>query len=375
MRPRAKRADTPAFSTERGGGGPDRAHGDADSAAEWRATTLAEVIEGFESGRSISAAGRPASAGEVGVLKISAVTWGEFQPEENKALPAHHKARAHEFVRGGDLLITRANTTDLVGAVALVSSERLGGRRLVLPDKVLRILPKADVVSPEYLLFALRTPEVRAHFADNATGTSDSMRNLSQPKLAAAPILLPPLADQLRIVARIKALLPKVIVAQERLGRVRELLKRFRQSVLAAACSGRLTQDWRQSTEPFEHSAVILQGARRARFEQGNDGGQADPNEAEIEDPALPSGWTWHRVSDIARVGLGGTPSRKISAYWGGHTAWVSSGEVSNCRISGARESITAAGLENSNAKVYPPGTVLIDDWLDRPYSLASRDS
>lgn len=57
---------------------------------------------------------------------------------------------------------------------------------------------------------------------------------------------------------------------------------------------------------------------------------------------------------------LGGTPSRKIAEYWGGDVPWVSSGEVANCRISATRERITERGLKNSNAKLYPAGTVLI---------------
>ena len=57
---------------------------------------------------------------------------------------------------------------------------------------------------------------------------------------------------------------------------------------------------------------------------------------------------------------LGGTPSRKQPAYWNGDVLWVSSGEVANCRIASTREKITEAGLANSNAKLYSPGTVLI---------------
>jgi len=57
---------------------------------------------------------------------------------------------------------------------------------------------------------------------------------------------------------------------------------------------------------------------------------------------------------------LGGTPSRKEPRYWNGHIRWVSSGEVANCRIGATRECITKEGLANSNAKVYPAGTVLV---------------
>jgi type I restriction enzyme, S subunit len=65
-------------------------------------------------------------------------------------------------------------------------------------------------------------------------------------------------------------------------------------------------------------------------------------------------------VGQIASVCLGGTPSRKHPEYWAGGIPWVSSGEVANCRISGTRESISDLGLEESNAKVYPKGSVLI---------------
>ena len=57
---------------------------------------------------------------------------------------------------------------------------------------------------------------------------------------------------------------------------------------------------------------------------------------------------------------LGGTPSRKTPSYWNGGIPWISSGEVANCRITQTRETISQDGLANSNAKLYPAGTVLI---------------
>src|SRR4051812_48453697 len=71
------------------------------------------------------------------------------------------------------------------------------------------------------------------------------MRNLSQPKLAEAPILLAPFPEQRRIVQRIEALLADVNKAKEGLRRVPLILNRFRQAVLAAGCSGKLTEEWR----------------------------------------------------------------------------------------------------------------------------------
>jgi type I restriction enzyme, S subunit len=61
---------------------------------------------------------------------------------------------------------------------------------------------------------------------------------------------VPPLAEQHRIVARLESLLAQFTATRDRLDRVRTLLNRFRQSVLAAACSGRLTEDWRSPDDP-----------------------------------------------------------------------------------------------------------------------------
>jgi type I restriction enzyme S subunit len=69
---------------------------------------------------------------------------------------------------------------------------------------------------------------------------------LTQGAMNSIPVYLPPFAEQRRIVAKLEELLGKVSSSQQHLSRVPGLLKRFRQSVLAAACSGRLTADWRE---------------------------------------------------------------------------------------------------------------------------------
>ncbi len=85
------------------------------------------------------------------------------------------------------MIISRANTIELVGAV--VKADQDYPNRL-LSDKTLRLVFDQNQVESDYLLYALRWPEARKHIEANATGTSDSMRNISQKTINTIPIAL-----------------------------------------------------------------------------------------------------------------------------------------------------------------------------------------
>ncbi|MFT4628279.1 MAG: type I restriction enzyme S subunit [Myxococcota bacterium] len=304
----------------------------------WTSTTLGQVLHGIQPGKSPKAAGRPAGPGEKGGLKVSAVSWREFNARENKALPGSFDTSGIATPRAGDLLISRANTVELVGAVVLVREDH---PELILCDKTLRLDP-TPAADPGYLLSALRTGAVREHFEDRATGTSNSMRNISQPKMRSAP--LAPLNEQRRIVAKIDALQARSRRAREALDAIPALLDRFRQSVLASAFRGDLTADWRANHPDVEPASVLLERIRaerkvrwiaaaadkaRARAEAkaakaGKPWGPADdakvvaaatakaekkyaapePVDAEAAGlPELPEGWCWARAADLAGPG------------------------------------------------------------------------
>lgn len=159
---------------------------------------LGSLLQRIEAGKSPLTLDRPARSGEYGVLKVSAVSWGEFRPKENKAIPADFDVTGVPTVSAGDLIISRANTTELVGAAVVANEDH---PQLLLSDKTLKLIPNKDIIWPKYLLYALRTPRVRRHIEAHATGTSDSMRNISQSNLCAAEIPLPALSEQMRIAA------------------------------------------------------------------------------------------------------------------------------------------------------------------------------
>ncbi|MFZ5550402.1 MAG: restriction endonuclease subunit S [Pseudomonadota bacterium] len=74
----------------------------------------------------------------------------------------------------------------------------------------------------------------------------------------------------------------------------------------------------------------------------------------------LPEGWHRSTLGEIARITSGGTPDRGKPDYWGGDIPWVTTGEIQFNTITNTAEKITPAGLKNSSAKLFPPGTLLM---------------
>jgi type I restriction enzyme S subunit len=84
-----------------------------------------------------------------------------------------------------------------------------------------------------------------------------------------------------------------------------------------------------------------------------------------VNDPGtpLPAGWAWGRLSELAELGTGHTPSRKHPEYWGGDVPWIGirdAGEHHGGVIEETAQRITELGLENSSARLLPKETVCL---------------
>jgi type I restriction enzyme, S subunit len=72
------------------------------------------------------------------------------------------------------------------------------------------------------------------------------------------------------------------------------------------------------------------------------------------------SGWQRSALGELTKTTSGGTPSRKRKDYFNGTIPWVKSGELNDDYIEKTEERISEAGLKNSSAKLFQPGTLLI---------------
>jgi len=204
---------------------------------------------------------------------------------------------------------------------------------------------------------------------------SEMQRGISYPAVTdrdvyARSIPLPPLPEQQRLVEKIECLMEQSRTAREALDRIPPLLKRFRQSVLAKAFRGELTE-----RDPNDEPASVLleriRQERRLKWEEDLRARGKDPRtvkhvEPEAPDtrelPELPEGWVWASIGQLADVSTGATPlrSKKKAYYDGGTIPWIKSGALNDDPVMKAEEFITDLALEGTNAKLFPRGTLLV---------------
>jgi len=185
---------------------------------------------------------------------------------------------------------------------------------------------------------------------------------LTQANMRRIPIPIPPLAEQKQIAIQLDQLLSQVNTLKNRLDNIPNILKRFRQSVLAAAVSGKLTEEWRGMNNEIETpsideiKAAWLKENKKSRKRNKPLVFELLGNDLQT----LPNRWKWSQIGYIFDVYVGSTPSRKNEIFWGGDVSWVSSSEVNFCHIKATKETITEEGLANTSTSVHPPGTVLL---------------
>jgi type I restriction enzyme S subunit len=165
--------------------------------SDWADGQLGDAIASLDAGVSVNAEDRPHGAGEIGVLKTSAVSGGKFHPEQNKSVVDRERPRVAEPVQGDSILVSRMNTPALVGESCYV---RCAHPTLFLPDRLWQLKPKDRLsTGMRWLSFVLQSAAYRRYVEVHATGTSGSMKNLPKSKLFALPVCYPAKREQEKV--------------------------------------------------------------------------------------------------------------------------------------------------------------------------------
>jgi len=194
-------------------------------------------------------------------------------------VPSMYVKRDEQIIRKNDILISTANSLELVGKVAQVKSQPYNST-LGAFISLIRVPPGKN---PQFVYYQLSSSEVQNQLRANAS-TTTNISNISTSKLAEITLSYPSLDEQNRIVAKIEELFSQLDAGVAGLKRVQEGLKRYRASVLKAAFEGRLVpQD--PNDEPVIESLRII-----------------GKNSIRNENKKIPETWTYVKLSDIADI-------------------------------------------------------------------------
>ena len=204
--------------------------------AHWEVVQVRRLLDRLDQGWSPVAEDRSAEDGEWAVLKLSAVSKGVFRPDQNKVLLKDYEPRPGLTLFPGDLLVTRANTPQLVGDACVV---RTRNDRLMLSDLIYR-LRLSHRASPEFVCLFLTSTHGRAPITADARGSSQSMVKISQGHIKAWPIPLPPPAEQHKVAAATNDGLTRIRATEGAVKTHIERIQEYRQALITAAVTGQL---------------------------------------------------------------------------------------------------------------------------------------
>lgn len=279
---------------------------------DWDVCTLGDAFTRIEAGVSVNSDERLAS--EYLVLKTSAVRDGFVDIREAKPVVASDYHRLKCPLQKGSIIISRMNTPELVGAIGFNSADR---ENIFLPDRLWQITETKDSEFDfRWLNYLLNLPRFRDAVRSTATGTSNSMKNISKDRLIEVSIPKPDLEEQKQIAEAICNMDELV----DNLTRMIAKKKNIRRGVIQQ----------------------LITGKQRL------------------------SGFTteWHEytLGEECRVYGGGTPSTKNDAFWAGNIPWVSSSDLVENDIFHLSETrfITTEAINESATQLCPPNSILV---------------
>ena len=208
-----------------------------DIPGHWKTTPAGRVVLRIEQGWSPVAEDRPAGTDEWGVIKLSAVSAGNFREAEHKTLPSGVSPDARYEIREKDFLLTRSNTPDLVGDVCVVGVVR---SQLMLCDLVYRLNVMDDRVDRSFLAYWFLSPAGRHQIEVDARGSSRSMVKVSQGIIRAWTVATPPPEEQQAVVQFLDRETYRTDVLIAKVHEAIDHLTEYRTALISAAVTGKI---------------------------------------------------------------------------------------------------------------------------------------
>jgi type I restriction enzyme S subunit len=219
------------------------------------------IVPHIQAGKNFSCPEIPVTNDTVGMVKISAVTWGKFDPQETKTVVDKSKIDPTLFIKKGDFLVSRANTIELVCASVIVDEIQ---HKIMLSDKVWRV-DFVKEIEKRYINFFLKSHYGRKEIESRATGNQLSMRNISQKLFQDIIIPLPSYKEQVAIADEIERLFYSAEQIRYQQEDTKIDLEQLDRAILAKAFRGELVPQ-----DPTDEPAAVLLERIRAERDKLN---------------------------------------------------------------------------------------------------------
>ncbi len=293
----------------------------------WEIGRLKYRLRSIYQGWSPECEQRQAEPGEWGVLKVGCMNSGIYDETENKALPSGLTPDPSLEIKTDDVLMSRSNTIDLVGAVGRVHQTR---GRILLCDKLYRLVFDERKLDPRYAVYLLRSHIARQQIERDASGASSSMKNISNDRVERLVLPYPPLTVQRQIVSFLDDKTARINSLLEKKEKLIALLHEKRQVLISEAVTKGLDRD-----APLKRTGIEWLGR-------------------------VPRDWSVVSLGYLVRVVSGSTPSKNNPAFWGGDVPWVSPKDMKQWEIGDSEDHITQDALRESGIALIPPPAVLL---------------
>ena len=338
----------------------------------WEWCRLRDVIYPPKYGTS----SKSLSNGDVPVLRMGNIQDGEVVYDK-LVFSNNVEDNRKYLLQDGDLLFNRTNSAELVGKTAIFK----GNRHVIYAGYLILLRPIKT--NSEYLNYIFSSPYVRSYCKEVKT-IGVQQCNINAEKVSQLLVPIAPFEEQMRIVDKIKEVVPSVdkySISQYNLDLLNVSLSEcLKKSILQEAIQGRLVPQIAEEGTAKEllerikkekqklvkegklkksalNDTVIFRGDDNKYYEQI---GKKCLDITELIPFEIPNSWTWARMGQIGDWGAGSTPQRSNQDYYGGNILWLKTGELNNGVICDTEERITQRAFQECSLRMNKIGDVLI---------------
>ena len=282
--------------------------------------------------------------GDIRLLQLADIGDGKFIDKSNRYVneATFQRLRCTEVIPG-DVLIARM--PDPLGRACLAPESPQ--KRITVVD-VAVVRPGPGSVESAWLMHTINAPQVREIIATESTGTT--RRRIARGKLAQLSLPVPPLEEQKKIKRKVSSLLEQVDACRDRLNKVPQILKKFREAVLEAAVSGRLTEEWRRTNE--------IAGKDEFHSFEGVEGDA-------FRGYQFPACWGRSRLSEIAEIAGGITKDSKKQELAGEELPYLRVANVQRGYLNLTEMKTIRVPRERVDSLLLRPGDMLFNEGGD----------